>query len=374
LGKDYALGKGLMGWAGPWFFLGESAGVGLIDSELQRMGGCRRAPSLAKAAAGLALALLLASCAGGPAVTRQGEAPNGSIGPQFANAGGVMVAMPEFQNSAFPYHGPIPASAEGHERPFMNVDEKGRLGHESPRGGVYWEDATYSDRHVLLAASQNFDSRSPGDLVIFFHGNEATLSRDVVDRQQAPRQLADSGLNGVLIAPQMAVDAMDSSAGRFWRPGALAEFLGEAESKLAALYPGTSRATFARMPVILVAYSGGYLPAAFALAQGGAGERVRGVVLLDALYGEEDKFADWIERERNRAFFVSAYSKSSHEENEAMRQRLAQAGVNVQTGMPDRLGPGVVAFVDAGDVDHNSFVNSAWTSNPLRDVLARVAQ
>ena len=50
------------------------------------------------------------------------------------------------------------------------------------------------------------------------------------------------------------------------------------------------------MPVILVAYSGGYLPAAFALAQGGAGERVRGVVLLDALYGEEDKFADWIER------------------------------------------------------------------------------
>ena len=361
------------GWAGPRFFV-EKTRVGLIGSERQRMGDNRRARSAANAAAGLGLALLLASCAGGPAVTRQGEAPNGSIGPQFANAGGVMVAMPEFQNSAFPYHGAIPASAEGHDRPFMNVDENGRLGHQSPRGGVYWEDATYNDRHVLLAASPNFDSRGPGDLVIFFHGNEATLSRDVVDRQQAPRQLVDSGLNGVLIAPQMAVDAMDSSAGRFWKPGALAEFLGEAESKLAALYPGTSRATFARMPVILVAYSGGYLPAAFALAQGGAGERVRGVVLLDALYGEEDKFVDWIEREHSRAFFVSAYSKSSHEENEAVRQRLARAGVDVQNRMPERLGPGVVAFIDAGDVDHNGFVNSAWTSNPLRDVLARVAQ
>ena len=150
------------------------------------MGDFRRTASAAKAAAGLGLALLLASCAGGPAVTRQGEAPNGSIGPQFGNAGGVMVAMPEFQNSAFPYHGPIPASAEGHQRPFMNVDDNGRLGHSSPRGGVYWEDATYSDRHVLLAASQSFDGRSPGDLVIYFHGNEATLSRDVVDRQQAP--------------------------------------------------------------------------------------------------------------------------------------------------------------------------------------------
>jgi hypothetical protein len=210
--------------------------------------------------------------------------------------------------------------------------------------------------------------------VIFFHGNEATLSRDVVDRQQAPRQLAESGLNGVLIAPQMAVDAMDSSAGRFWKPGALAEFLEEAEGKLAQLYPGTSRSTFARMPVILVAYSGGYLPTAFTLAQGGASERVRGVVLLDALYGEQDKFADWIERAHDRAFFVSAYSRSSHDQNEALRGRLVQAGVNVQEGMPERLGPGVVAFINAGDADHNGFVNSAWTSEPLRDVLARIEQ
>ena len=126
---------------------------------------------------------------------------------------------------------------------------------------------------------QSFDSRNPGDLVIFFHGNEATLTRDVVERQQAPRQLANSGLNGVLIAPQMAVDALDSSAGRFWQPGALAAFLDEADSKLAALYPDAPRGAFRRMPVILVAYSGGYLPVAFSLAHGGAAERIRGVVL-----------------------------------------------------------------------------------------------
>ena len=48
-----------------------------------------------------------------------------------------------------------------------------------------------------------------------------------------------------------------------------------------------------------------------------------------------------------------------------MRKRLQQVGVNVQSGMPERLGPGVVAFIDAGDVDHNGFVNAAWTSDPL---------
>jgi hypothetical protein len=329
--------------------------------------------SSASVATGVALALLLASCAG--PVTQNGPTPNAGLGPQFANAGGVNVAMPEFQNSAFPYRGQIPASADNPSaKPFLNVADNGRYGHQSPRGGVYWEDGTYSDRRVLLAASQSFDSRNPGDLVIFFHGNEATLSRDVIDRQQAPRQLADSGLNGVLIAPQMAVDALDSSAGRFWQPGALAAFLDEADSKLAALYPDAPRGAFRRMPVILVAYSGGYLPVAFSLAHGGASERVRGVVLLDALYGEQDKFADWIERSHDRAFFVSAYSKSSHDQNEALRARLTRSGINVQDGMPGSLGPGVVAFIDAGDVDHNGFVNSAWTINPLRDVLARVAQ
>ncbi len=336
----------------------------------------RRANLHASAAVGLASALLLASCVEGSQIARQTAVPTVPMGPQFADVGGVNVAYPEFQNSAFPYRGVIPADADnpGKPRPFLDVDSDGRLGHSSPRGGVYWEDATYNDRHVLLAASPEFDSHSRGDLVIYFHGNEATLTRDVVDRQQAPRQFAQSGLNGVLIAPQLAVDALDSSAGRFWKPGALAEFLDEADAKLAALYPEASRGAFRRMPVILVAYSGGYLPAAFALAQGGAAERVRGVVLLDALYGEEDKFVDWIERSHNRAFFVSAYSKSSHEENEALRQRLAAAGVATQSGMPERLGPGVVAFVDAGDADHLAFVNSAWTSDPLRDVLTRVAQ
>ncbi len=36
------------------------------------------------------------------------------------------------------------------------------------------------------------------------------------------------------------------------------------------------------------------------------------------------------------------------------------------------LRPGVVAFVDSGDVNHDDFVNVAWTSDPLSAVLSRV--
>jgi hypothetical protein len=332
----------------------------------------RTAPS-ARFLLAASAALTLAACASAPPPP-QAAAPIGAA-PQFVQSGGANVAYADFRTSAFPYRGLVPTKdkPEG-DKPFIDANSDGRVGHNSPRGGIYFEDTTYSDRSVLLAAPADFDASQPGAMVVFFHGNQATLSRDVVDRQQTVRQLADSNLNGVLVAPQLAVDALDSSAGRFWQPGALAEFLDEAAGKLAKLYPAAPRGAFHRMPVILVAYSGGYLPAAYALAHGGAGDRVRGVVLFDALYGEEDKFVDWIESEHSRAFFVSAYSKSSHDENEALRARLAQEGVETMSAMPDRLHAGVVAFIDAGDVRHEDFVNLAWTSDPLRDVLSRISR
>jgi hypothetical protein len=321
------------------------------------------------------VSLALAGCANAPSQQQVStEAPEAAPA-HFSNLGGVDVAYVEFTNSAFPYRGDIPVSEDGAGgEPFLNVDENGRLGHKSPRGGVHWEDQTYNDRRVLVAASPNFDPKAPGVIVVYFHGNNATLRRDVVARQQAPRQVAASRLNAVLIAPQMAVNARDSSAGNFWREGAFAAFLDEAEAKIAHFYPSASPGDFARMPVVIVAYSGGYLPAAFSLAHGGARDRIKGVVLLDALFGEPDKFARWIEQERGQAFFVSAYSSSSKSENEALRARLERDGVPTVSGVPDTLGPGTVAFVDSGGAAHEDFVSYAWTSDPITAVLTRVSR
>jgi len=317
---------------------------------------------------GLALgaALLMAGCAG-PSV-QQGQPAKAGM----ESIDGASVELASFENSAFPYHGLIPNYREtGKSRPFLDVDQDGRLGHSSPRGGVHWEDQTYSDRSVLLAAPQSFDPARPGVIIVFFHGNNATLSRDVIARQQIVRQLADSGLNAVLVAPQLAVDAQDSSAGRFWSSGGFAAFLSEAQTKLGELYP-SARGAFRRMPVVVVAYSGGYLPAVYSLSVGGDGARVRGLVLLDALYGERDKFVNWAEGPGRNAFFVSAYSTSSRAGNDAVRAELEAAGVATVSGLPARLSPGVVAFVDAGSVDHNDFVTSAWGGAPLRDIFSRI--
>src|SRR6202171_117193 len=211
------------------------------------------------------------------------------------------------KSSAFPYFGNNPST----DAPFLNISKGERKGHRSYGGRVYWQGETYNDQRGPMHVPENFDVRKPGVIVVFFHGNGATLERDVRDRQLVPQQISDSGVNAVLLAPQLAVDAADSSAGKFWQPGGLKRFVAESADHLARLYgdPRAARA-FANMPVALVGYSGGLVPAAWRLQVGGVGHRVRGVFLLDAVYGELDKFASWIVNNRS-GFFVSSYTRST---------------------------------------------------------------
>ncbi len=114
-------------------------------------------------------------------------------------------------------------------------------------------------------------------------------------------------------------------------------------------------------------------PAAWAAHHGGIGDRLRGIILLDALYAEVDKFADWIAG-RESAIFLSAYSRSAREENLALQRRLTERGIDFATSLPTtRLAPGSVTFIAAADeVEHRDFVTKAWVDDPLKAVLAKV--
>jgi hypothetical protein len=97
---------------------------------------------------------------------------------------------------------------------------------------------------------------------------------------------------------------------------------------------------------------------------------VVGVLLLDALYGEVDKYADFIARHPN-AFFISAYTASSARGNESLQQSLALHEHPFATSLPPRL-EGTVAFLRTTGAEHADFVTRAWTDDPIRDVLARL--
>jgi hypothetical protein len=281
-----------------------------------------------------------------------------------------LTTLVSMRSSAFPYSGDNPAS----EAPFLNISKGDRRGHRSYSGRVYWQDETYSDSRVLVHIPENFDASKPGVIVVFFHGNGATLERDVRDRQLVPQQISDSGVNAVLLAPQMAVDAADSSAGKFWQPGGFKRFMTESIDNLARLYGDRASAkAFAKMPIVIVGYSGGFLPTAWSLEVGGISDRVRGVVLLDAVYGELDKFASWIENHRT-GFFVSSYTHYTAPRDRELMHMLREKGITVSENMDRPLRPGSVVFVQTGEgITHRDYVTQAWTKNPIEQVLLKMA-
>jgi len=269
----------------------------------------------------------------------------------------------------FPFNGTLPRTSQ----PFFDVTVDGQRGRTLRTGEVRWEAVTYSDNRTLLHLPAGFDPRQPILIVLYLHGNGATLERDVEARQQVPPQVAAAGLNTALVAPQFAVDAPDSSPGKFGEPRALARFLDETSRHLAML-AGHSRYTsaFNRARVVIVAYSGGYLPAAWLLAHGGARNRIAGVVILDGLYAEQDLFADFLAH-RRRSVFVSAYGPSSEAGNTAFQTRLTAMGLVPAADLQPRLQPGEIVLLNAGsNIVHANFVTEAWTASPITDILRRL--
>jgi hypothetical protein len=281
---------------------------------------------------------------------------------------GAETSLIDFESAPFPYHGLMP----GTNRPFLNAGEDGRRGHINFRGNVLWESQVFSDDRVLLHVPPGFDPNRPAVMVVFFHGHGADLARDVRDRQRVPAQITASGANAVLVAPQFAFDAADSSAGKFWEPNGFKRFLDEAAVKLARLY-GDPRAAanFAKMPIVIVAYSGGFGPTLSVLDRGGVRSRIRGIVLLDALYAGIDRFADWIADNRS-TFFVSAYTPHTAHHNTYLERLLSERAVAYGSELRRGHLPGMVTFLPAGDISHRDFVNHAWADYPIKDILARM--
>jgi hypothetical protein len=307
----------------------------------------------------------LSASLGNGAPVKQPVLPHEGMAPAEA-----LTKLVAFDTAPFPYHGAQPGGG-----PFLNAGGEERRAHRTNRGQILWEDQTFADNRVLLHIPAGFDPARPSVLVVFFHGWGATLSRDVLARQRVAAQVSASGANAVLIAPQFALDARDSSAGRFWQPGAFRQFLNEAARKLSREYgdPASER-TFATAPIVLVAYSGGFLPAAYSLQDGGVTDRVRGVVLLDAAYGRLDTFANWTAKARS-GFFLSAYTHYTQGHNAELRSMMAARGVALHNNLGSELSRGGATFIATGrEASHASYVTHAWDDDPLKIILAKLPE
>jgi len=240
----------------------------------------------------------------------------------------------------------------------------------------------YGDDTVIVFVPDKYRFRANEGVsaLVHFHGHNSSAER-ALTAHALREQLVDSRQNAVLVVPQLAWFAADSSCGKLTEPGAFARLLGGALSTAARLGRATlgdssfpERTHLGR--ICLSAHSGGYHAAASSLQHGGVD--VSETYLFDALYGESDVFRDWVLERRDEpatsrhklvSYFTSGTTTES--QNNGLRAALERSRVRVS----EELREGTISRRDLShasavfirtEVAHSSVT---WETNALRDVL-----
>ncbi len=240
----------------------------------------------------------------------------------------------------------------------------------------------YGDDTVIVFVPERyrFDADEGVSTLVHFHGHNTTAER-ALTAHALREQLVDSRQNAVLVVPQLAVMAADSSCGHLESAGGLARLLADAIATAAheggvTLGDSAFPADAGLGPVCVSAHSGGYHAAACSLRDGGVD--VHETYLFDALYAERDVFRDWMlarrgESAASRHKLVSYFTTGAATEanNRALCDELERAGVLVAEELREGelsrhdLSHAAAVFLRTG-IAH-SYVT--WETNALRDVL-----
>jgi len=234
-----------------------------------------------------------------------------------------------------------------------------RLNGNTYDGKFFDAAAHYSDSNVLMVVPKRLQKRNHVDLIFWFHGwNNNIDSADVFF--QLAEQFVLSNSNAVLVLAETAKNAPDSYGGKLEQPNV---FAGLVNDVLAALKKGkciTNTCTAGN--IILAGHSGAYRTIAFILQNGGV--QIKEVELFDALYGQTDKFINWIQKDSVNRFihWYTNHGGGTDEVSVQMMDTLRKINIPfVLMEEKDVSGPllqsGSVLFIHSNR-EHNDIINS----------------
>jgi hypothetical protein len=176
----------------------------------------------------------------------------------------------------------------------------------------------YNDSSVALFIPKGFRPTGAVDFVVHIHGWRTDIDT-TLKRYRLPQQLAESGKNAILVVPEGPRNAPDYFGGKLEDPGGFKKFIEDVADYLCKAGKTTTRNVG---KVILSGHSGAYHVISFALMQGGMSEKIREVYLFDALYGQTEKFAHWIDYFQGKMVVIYTDSGGTKAETERMMEDL----------------------------------------------------
>lgn len=193
----------------------------------------------------------------------------------------------------------------------------------------------YRDSSVAIFIPKNFKKTATVDLVIHFHGWYNNIDT-VLARYAFVPQFLGSGKNAVLVVPEGPKNAPDSFGGKLEDENGFKAFVSEVldtlfrHSVIASTVPGS---------IILSGHSGGYRVISFILMRGGLTDHIREVYLFDALYGQTEKFAYWLDHTGGKLVNIYTDSGGTKAESENLMADLRGWKIPFLSGEEDGITP-----------------------------------
>ncbi len=155
------------------------------------------------------------------------------------------------------------------------------------KGKTYSFEEHYNDPSTSISIPEGFDAAGKIDLIVICHGHINNCRKFVMENRIG-NILKDAGRNAILIVPQGPKDVPDSCGGKFEKPGMFAKFVDEVFDTLKREGRVPQSAVIGN--VLLGGFSGGGRPVGFIIKDGGLGDKLAEVWLIDAVYEQLDKF------------------------------------------------------------------------------------
>ena len=229
----------------------------------------------------------------------------------------------------------------------------------------------YRDNSVLFHVPPQFNPTKPFSYVVFFHGNRTEVQQ-AVKEYRLDDQINRSGRNVILVLPQFAKNAADSSPGKLSKRNAFQAFMQEVAQVLSRKLGKKHQKQLEQAHIILAAFSGGYKPLACTLDRGGAASRIKGILLLDGLYEDLYIFGKWLLYRSQTTFFINLFTEGSpcQEKTMALAQFLREHRVPFKEEWPKSVGKGQVAFIRS-PCDHMQVPVEGPPREPMAELLRR---
>jgi hypothetical protein len=175
----------------------------------------------------------------------------------------------------------------------------------------------YSDSSVIMVVPANYTETSGSvDIIFWFHGWHNNIDT-ALDYYHLALQFKASHRNAILVLPEAAKNAPDSYGGKLEQQDVFRRLVQDVLQNLRDLKIISSGCTAGH--IILAGHSGAYRVISYILQNGGVS--VQEVELFDALYGQTDKFYQWIQDDTSNRF-VNLFTNTGGGTDEVSAQMM----------------------------------------------------